>query len=286
MKLVITGAAGMTGAEAARQATARGWECACFTRADLDVADAAAVEEIIRREKPDVIVNAAAYTAVDAAETDTERAMTINGTAPGYLAASAERHGAALIHISTDYVFDGTARRAYRPDDKVGPINVYGESKLAGEIAVRASSTRHAIVRTSWVYSHEGKNFVRTMLKAGAERDEVRVVSDQHGRPTAASDLASALLNVARVMKADESVAGTFHFANSGETTWYEFAQQIFRIRGGRAPKVTPITAEQFPTPARRPQWSVLDTTTFEETFGMTPSPWTTALAETLKRIQ
>ncbi len=286
MKLLVTGAGGMTGSKVALQASSKGWDCVAYTRADLDVSDRSAVENTVSRLKPDVIINAAGYTAVDAAESNPDEAMTINAAGAGNIALAAKRNDAMIIHISTDYVFDGTCDRPYRPADATSPINAYGETKLAGEIAVREAGGRHSIVRTSWVYSHDGKNFVRTMLRAAQERAEIRVVNDQHGRPTSATDLAAALLRVAEEMWKDRNVSGTFHFANSGATTWFDFAVKIFELRGGSMPIVTPIATEQFPTPARRPRRSVLDTTSFEQTFGVTPRSWQTALAETMTQIQ
>jgi dTDP-4-dehydrorhamnose reductase len=286
MRVMVTGAGGMTGSELIRQASERGWECAAFTRSDLDISDPASVATAVSTVRPDCIINAAGYTQVDAAETNPAEAMSANATGPANLAKAARQNGATMIQISTDYVFDGAAREPYLPDAPVGPLNLYGESKLAGEIAVRDALPRHAIVRTSWVYSFEGKNFVRSMLNAGAEKEEVRVVNDQHGRPTAARDLADALLTVAAVMSERDELAGTFHFANAGATTWFDFAAAIFQLRGGKAPRLTPISTAEFPTPARRPHWSVLDTASFEKAFGVTPRSWKEALAETMTHIQ
>ena len=190
-----------------------------------------------------------------------------------------------IIHISTDYVFDGRSSRPYLPDDPAAPINVYGDTKLAGEKGVRDLAPRHAIVRTSWVYNHDGRNFVRTMLRLALEQSGLNVVYDQHGRPTSAQDLAHALLTVATVMKDDDSVNGTFHFANTGQTTWFDFAKTLFELRG-LAPSLRPISTSEFPTAAKRPMWSVLDTSSFEQTFGITPRKWEAALVETLKQIQ
>jgi dTDP-4-dehydrorhamnose reductase len=285
MKVMVTGAGGMTGSEVVRQARTMGWGCAAFNRSDLDISDFAAVAHAVAAGKPDVIVNAAAYTAVDGAETAHDDAMLVNGLGARNIARSAQANGAAVVQISTDYVFDGKADRPYLPDDLPGPINVYGESKLLGEIATREECARHAIVRTSWVYSHEGKNFVRTVLRAGSERDELKVVADQHGSPTSASDLAGALLRTAETIATRPDVAGTFHFCNYGHTTWYEIAKAIFEIRGGPAPQITPISTSEFPTAALRPAWSVLDTSSFERSFGLTPRPWRAALAETLGKI-
>jgi dTDP-4-dehydrorhamnose reductase len=286
MKMMVTGAGGMTGAAVTRLARARGWECAAFTRADLDITDGPTVASLTAAEKPDVIVNAAAYTAVDAAEDDAAQAMSVNAAGAGNVAAAAERHGAAVIHLSTDYVFDGSSSIPYKPADATCPINVYGESKLAGEIAVQSECRRHFIVRTSWVYSHEGKNFVRTMLRLADEGKTLRVVDDQHGRPTSSADLAEAVLAVAERAFGSPQLGGIFHFANSGITTWYQFAQEIFSLRGGNSQAVTPVGSDEFPTRARRPSWSVLDTSTFEQEFGMTPRPWQQALADTMALLQ
>lgn len=274
----------MAGAELVRQARAKGWEVAAFTRADLDVTDASAVEGAIGRERPEVIFNAAAYTAVDAAENSPEQAMAVNAAGAGNISRAARINGAAVIHISTDYVFDGTACEPYRPDDRPAPINVYGESKLAGEIAVKDECPNHVIVRTSWVYSHEGKNFVKTMLRVADERREIRVVNDQHGCPTSSADLAAALIRVAEFMM-EARVVGTFHFCNANPTTWYEFADAIFEAKGGDRPTLIPISTEEFPTPAERPRWSVLDTSSFEKTFGMMPRPWRAALQDTMEKL-
>ncbi len=283
--MLVTGAGGMAGSMIAEKAVARGWECVALTRSELDITDATQVDGAIATSRPDVVINAAAYTAVDDAESNVAEAMSVNGAGAGNVAQAAARHDAALIHISTDYVFDGSASKPYKPDDSVSPINTYGESKLAGEIAVRDEAARSAIIRTSWIYSHHGKNFLRTMLRLAGERDELKVVTDQIGSPTSASDLADALLSAADAMHANALLAGTFHFSNSGTATWYDLARAIFEIRGGIAPRIVAVQSAQYPTAARRPRWSVLDTTTFTETFGITPRPWKDALAETMRRV-
>ena len=286
MRLLVTGASGMTGSELAHQSIARGWECVAFDHQQLDIIDEDAVRSALTDASPDVVINAAAYTAVDKAESDEENAMLVNGTGAENLATVTAELGAAIIHVSTDYVFDGEASEPYLPSDKTNPINSYGRSKLAGERAVRFSCPRHLIVRTSWVYSHEGHNFVRTMLRLGAERSELSVVDDQHGSPTSASDLASALLSAAEVMHGDETVNGTHHFTNAGVTTWHDFAATIFELKGMNAIQLKPVSSSEYPTPAKRPLWSVLDSTAFEKQFGVTPRPWRTALKETLDRLQ
>ena len=284
MKVFVTGASGMTGAQLVSGAWSKGWGVAYASHVDLDITDYAAVEDAISREAPDIVFNAAAYTAVDKAEEEVENAMSVNSSGAANVARAAALSGAGIVHISTDYVFDGTASTPYRPDDDPRPINVYGESKLAGEIGVREECARHLIIRTSWVYSHEGKNFVLTMLRAAGDGRELKVVNDQTGSPTSSHDLAAALISAAENLAGDETVAGTYHFSNSGQTTWYDFAREIFRIRG-IDPHVEPIAAADFKTAARRPKWSVLDCTSFEKTFGITRRPWQDALKETMEKI-
>jgi dTDP-4-dehydrorhamnose reductase len=284
MKVLITGAGGMTGSELVRQARERSWDVVPLTKADLDITDARAVEGVVGHERPDVIINAAAYTAVDAAESAAEAAMAVNAAGPENVARAAKTNGAQVLHISTDYVFDGESPEPYEPDDRPAPINVYGESKLAGEMALRESCPEHVIVRTSWVYSHEGKNFVRTMLRAAEEKREIRVVMDQHGCPTSSQDLARALLCAANLM-VRSFVVGTYHFCNAGSTTWFDFANAIFDMSDYHPPRVVPITTAEFPTAARRPRRSVLNTNSFQLAFGVEPRPWQEALKDTMERI-
>lgn len=284
MKVFVTGAGGMTGAQLVSGARAKGWGVAYASHTDLDISDYSAVEDAISRETPDIVFNAAAYTAVDKAEEAVEDAMSVNSSGAANVARAAALTGAGIIHVSTDYVFDGTAAAPYRPDDDPGPINVYGESKLAGEIGVRDQCARHLIVRTSWVYSHEGKNFVLTMLRAAGEGRDLKVVNDQTGSPTSSHDLASALISAAEKLARDETVAGTYHFTNSGQTTWYDFAREIFRIRG-IDPRIEPVSTADFKTTARRPKWSVLDCTSFEKTFGVKRRAWQDALKDTMEKI-
>ena len=274
----------MTGAELVRQARMKGWEVEALTHDDLDITDLRAVEDAVDRAQPNVIFNAAAYTAVDAAEDDPESAMAVNGTGAGNIARAARLNDAWIIHISTDYVFNGESSRPYQPEDCVSPLNVYGESKLAGEIAVRDECGYHVIVRTSWVYSHEGKNFVRTMLRAADEGRSLKVVNDQHGCPTSSADLAAALIEVALQVRESE-LPGTYHFCNAGATTWYDFAREIFKARGGAAPSIQPIATADFAAKAKRPRSSVLDCGSFTSTFNVQPRPWTAALQETMEKL-
>jgi dTDP-4-dehydrorhamnose reductase len=286
MRLLVTGAGGMTGAKVNAQSVQRGWECRALTRAELDISDSEAVREAIASYRPDVVINAAAYTAVDDAEQHEALATRVNADGAGNVARAANESGAAVIHISTDYVFDGKSSRPHLPTDPVGPLGAYGRSKLAGEIAVRTEAERHLIVRTSWVYSEKGRNFVLTMLRIGATTREIKVVNDQHGCPTSASDLALALLAAADSMNRDRGMSGTYHFSNSGVTTWYDFAKEIFHVRGGVAPVIIPIPSASYPTPAKRPSWSVLDCSSFARDFGVSPRPWQEALRDVLGRTQ
>ncbi|MEO8192578.1 MAG: dTDP-4-dehydrorhamnose reductase [Gemmatimonadales bacterium] len=286
MRVMVTGAGGMTGSELARQAVALGWECDAYDRSRLDVTDENKVSEVVRHTRPDVVLNAAACTAVDAAESDRDEAMRVNADGARNLARAAAEAGAAIVHISTDYVFDGAGTRPYRPSDDVRPLNAYGESKLGGEIAVRHEAATHAIVRTSWIYSHDGRNFLRTVLHAATEGKELRVVDDQQGSPTAAADLAAALLVASEKLRSDPSLSGTYHFSNAGTTTWYGFAKEILEVRGGDASSITPIPTDDYPTAARRPMYSVLDTSSFTDAFGVKPRRWEQALRETMARVR
>lgn len=286
--LLVTGAAGQLGWETIRRAPEHGLTVSGVARDGLDITDRDAVRTLIERLRPAVILNAAAYTAVDRAEEERAAAFAVNADAPGHLAEAAEATGAALIHISTDYVFDGSATRPSREDDPTGPLGVYGASKRAGEEAVAARCPRHAILRTAWVYGVEGRNFVRTMLRLGAERDHLRVVDDQRGSPTFAGDLARACLTLATRLRdrpAAEPGWGIFHAAGRGEATWCGFARAIFEQAGTRlaqVPRIEAITTADFPTPAQRPAYSVLDTTRLAETHGIRFRPWQEALGEML----
>jgi dTDP-4-dehydrorhamnose reductase len=285
-RILVTGAGGMTGSEVCEQATAAGWLVQPLSHEDADITDARMLTDVTRKFRPDVVVNAAGYTAVDRAESEADVAMAVNSDGARNVARAAASAGAPVIHISTDYVFNGEARSPYEPDAKTAPVSVYGKTKLAGESAVLDENPNHVIVRTSWVFSHRGANFVRTMLRLGEERDELRVVEDQIGRPTSATDLASALLIVALAIIDNPALAGTYHFANAGETSWFGFAQGIFeqaRALGERhTPRIVPIPTSEFPTAAQRPAYSVLDTTSFSERFGVEPRSWQSAVRDTV----
>lgn len=275
MRTLVVGTSGQLAVELRRKVSA---DVDLLPAEKVDLAAPDACREALERLRPELIVNAGAFTAVDRAESEREAAMAINAHGPEALARWCEARNAALIHVSTDYVFDGSKASPYAPEDATNPINVYGETKLEGERRIRAALTRHVIVRTSWVFSAHGSNFVKTMLRLAREREELRVVADQQGRPTFAGDLATAIWSVAgRLRREADSSRGTYHFASSGETTWYELACAAVKEQArftGKAPKVTPIAARDYPTPARRPANSRLDTASFERAFEVTPPPW------------
>jgi dTDP-4-dehydrorhamnose reductase len=264
----------------------------------IDLADLAGLRDALDRIAPDLILNAAAYTAVDRAEDEEALAMRVNGDAVGALGAWAQRHGARVVHYSTDYVFDGNAARPYREDDPTRPVGAYGRSKLAGEIALRDSGARHLMFRTAWVYGAHGHNFLRTMLRLGAERDELRVVDDQVGAPTPARLVADVTAQaVARWFDPDATNGGsarfdgTYHLVASGRTSWCGFARAIFERaqRAGlldRAPRVTAIRTADYPTKAKRPAFSVLDTGKLRDTFDITLPDWQTVLDGVIDELQ
>ncbi|GAB6068758.1 dTDP-4-dehydrorhamnose reductase [Methylothermus subterraneus] len=256
------------------------------TEPAIDLADGHTVARAVRQVRPDLIVNAAAYTAVDRAESEPDLAYRVNAIAPGLLAEEAKRLGAGLIHYSTDYVFAGDRDRPYREDDPTGPCSVYGCSKLAGEEAIRASGADHWILRTAWVYGHRGKNFLKTMLRLLQERESVRVVADQRGAPTWSRMIAAATaLMLARTRLTLRGTTGTYHLTCRGQTTWHGFACEIRRqaialgILPENAARVQAIATQDYPTPARRPPYSVLDTARVEEVFGVCLPEWQEALA-------
>ena len=276
----------MVGSEVTERAPRAGWAVFAHSRAMLDITDATAVESAVRAAKPDAIVNCAAYTAVDRAETEASQAAAVNTTGARNVAVAAAAAGVPIIHLSTDYVFGGAGGVPYTPDAPTSPLGVYGVTKLAGETAVREEAPHHAIIRSSWIFSYRGQNFVRTMMRLAAERDELRVVDDQLGRPTCAADLADAVLVVADAVVRDRKAGGTYHFANAGETSWFEFAAAILDELAKRGenhiPRLVPIATSEYPTPARRPAYSVLDTATFETAFGIVPRSWREALRDTI----
>ena len=285
MKTIVIGAGGQLSDALARE----GLTCLGLDRVDFTKPDAIAAE--IAAEAPDVVINAGAYTAVDKAEEQTDLANQINGTGVGALAEACADRGAALIHISTDYVYAGDKSGPYVETDPVAPINAYGASKLIGEEAAMAANPRTVILRTAWVYAPWGQNFVKTMLRL-AGRDRLTVVADQHGQPTSALDLGRACTAIAPQIAGRDASAeiwGPYHYAGTGPTTWAHFAEEIFRQAVPRlvpgAPEVAHITTAEYPTPAKRPANSTLDCARIGAVFGVTPPRWQDALAETLSII-
>jgi dTDP-4-dehydrorhamnose reductase len=260
-------------------------------RPELDLAAPKTIGAALSAVLPHVVVNAAAYTAVDQAEQEAERATAINATGAAAVAAAAQTLGVPVIHLSTDYVFDGLKGSPYHEEDEVAPASVYGASKLAGERAVAALATNHVILRTAWVYAPYGKNFVRTMLGLAQTRDEVRVVSDQLGCPTYAPDIAMAIIAVARDLVSkpnDPRLRGVFNLAGGGETTWADFAAAIFSFlagKGMRTPMLTPIASADYPTAARRPANSRLDCSKLERVYGIKLPTWRSSLVNCLERL-
>ena len=288
MKLFVLGAGGQVGRELRRLAWPAGYAIAARDHAGLDIARREEVTAAITRERPDIVINAAAYTAVDRAESEAAAAWAANATGPGNLAAACRDAAIPLIHLSTDYVFDGSKSAPYREDDPVAPLGVYGASKEAGERAVRETLAEHVIIRTAWVYAAHGRNFVHTMLRLAAERPVLRVVDDQIGSPTSAADLAAALAAIVGRLAGGGTAWGTYHFAGAGAVSWHDFAAAIFELasrwRGG-PPRIEAIATTDYPTPAQRPANSVLDCSKIGAAFGVTPRAWRDALAEVIREI-
>jgi dTDP-4-dehydrorhamnose reductase len=289
VKILATGGSGQVGTELSRRGAAWQTEVHAVTRDELDITQSGAVLAILEQTKPDVVVNAAAYTAVDKAETEPETAFAANRDGPGFLAVGCAKLGVPLIHISTDYVFNGEKTRGYRETDHTSALGVYGQSKEAGERAVRESWGRHIILRTSWVYAGHGGNFVRTMLRVGSERESLRVVSDQTGTPTFAGDIANAILSIAtNIAGREQAPWGTYHYTAKGQTTWHGFAEAIFdaaEARLGRHPAIEAITTREYPTPAKRPVNSVLDCAKIDASFKPPRRDWREGLAEVLDEL-
>ncbi|MEK6637821.1 MAG: dTDP-4-dehydrorhamnose reductase [Pseudomonadota bacterium] len=285
-KALLTGGTGQIGAAIAKAAERRGFTVYAPARDRLDLTK---VDEIVAAVDADdwsIIINCAAYTAVDKAQSEPALANGINRVAPGIFASEAARRAIPIIHLSTDYVFDGGKASPYIEDDPVYPLGVYGASKESGEAAVRAYNPAHAIIRTAWVLSAGGGNFVDTMLRLACERDEIGVVNDQVGCPTSAPDIAEAVLSIAARMTRDGvSPSGTWHFVNSGSATWHDLAAFIFakvEARGLKAPRLKAIATSEYPTPARRPANSQLDTTRIAKDFGITARHWHDAIGDIL----
>jgi len=290
MRVLLLGGTGQIGTEIRRIALLQNIRVVAPSRSALKLEDAAAIEQVFTSEPWDVVINAAAYTDVDRAESEERTAFAINATMPSQLANLTKNRAIPLLHISTDYVFDGRKSSPYVEVDEPGPINVYGRSKLAGERAVAASNRRHIIVRTSWVYSSWRKNFVETVLRLAGERDQLRIVADQRGCPTAACDVAAACLQTAMrcVLDSKRATFGTYHYAGLGEATWCEFARTIVNLAGNRlarSPEIVAIPTTAHPTPAARPLDTRLDCTAIVQAFGVKLHPWRESLANTIDEL-
>ncbi|MGH2360979.1 MAG: dTDP-4-dehydrorhamnose reductase, partial [bacterium] len=292
-RILITGKNGQVGWELQRTLAPLGTVIA-LDRGGMDLASPDSIRRAIRDAKPEIIVNAAAYTAVDQAESEPDLAMQVNGVAPGVLAEEAKRLNALLVHYSTDYVFDGTKNGPYTETDAPNPLSVYGRSKLAGDQAIASSGATHLIFRTSWVYAARGQNFLRTMLRLGRERTELRIVNDQIGAPTWARFIADMTAQVLGKVSGDleqkKEKTGLYNLTASGATSWFGFAESIFAEAkaqlGMTPPKLVPITTAEYPTPARRPANSRLDNSTVIRTFGLTPPPWNFILKQCIAALR
>lgn len=291
MRIAVTGREGQVVQSLLERGPVAGVTVVAVGRPDLDLADPDSVFAALKAAAPDLVVSAAAYTAVDKAESEPALAHAVNGAGAGAVAAAAAAFKVPVVHLSTDYVFDGAKPTPYGEDDPTGPLGVYGASKLAGEAAVAAHAADHVILRTAWVYSPFGANFVKTMLRIGEGRPVMRVVADQVGRPTSALDIADAVIAVGRTLAArpdEPALRGVFHLAAAGEASWADFAEAVFagaKARGRTVPAVERITTADYPTPARRPANSRLDGSRLAARHGVTLPDWRASLDTVLDRL-
>ncbi len=290
MRILITGCRGQLGRELVMQAGGLGLEPLAMNHADLDITRSDQTQKIISDLTPGMVVNASAYTNVDEAETHTEDAYAVNRDGPAHLASACSVLAIPLIHISTDFVFDGQKKTPYLESDLISPLSIYGKSKAEGEMAVRAGLQQHLILRTSWLFSEHGRNFVKTMLGLGREKNQVSVVADQYGCPTSAADLGRAILTmVQKIITRDKICWGTYHYCGQGTTSWHGFAETIFNLAAPyenlKIRQVKPITTDQFPLPARRPLRSSLDCSRIRDQFGVETIPWQQSLARVIGKI-
>ena len=281
--ILVTGSNGQLGSELKELALLHpDFAFVFLSRNELPLGELAAIKKAVADYQPDFVVNCAAYTAVDKAESERDEAFRINAEAVGEFAKACTEAGAKFIHVSTDYVFDGSRQTPLKENDAVSPINVYGESKLAGEEMALKNNPDSIIIRTSWVYSYYGKNFVKTMMRLMAEKESISVVNDQWGSPTYAADLAKAIL---QIVESGEWHPGIFHFSNEGVITWYEFAKEIGSLLQTSC-TVQTTTTDNFPTPARRPHYSVMDKSKIRQQYNITPRPWKESLQECLQKLK
>ena len=290
MRIALAGSKGQLGWEIENRAGSHGFEVSPADLPELDITDRSSVEEWIKHAAPSVVINAAAYTNVDRAEDEEALAFRVNSDGPANLAAVCSAHAIRLVHLSTDFVFDGKATEPYEPDAPVAPLGAYARSKAAGEEQVRNRLVEHVIVRTSWLYGVHGHNFVKTMLRLGAEKDVLGVVDDQYGSPTCAANLAEALLKIAaRICSGADVKWGTHHYCDSGVTTWCGLTRAIFdfarQYGSAHIARVNPITTADYPTKAQRPAYSALDCSSLEKNFGIATPPSQESLEETIRQL-
>jgi dTDP-4-dehydrorhamnose reductase len=290
MRILLTGANGQVGRELSNSGGQRGIEVLALNRSDLDITDPVSVSREVNRSGVSLVINAAGYTAVDEAESEPELAFAVNRDGPAYLASACEKVGIPLVHISTDYVFDGQKQGDYLETDPVSPLSVYGKSKAAGEVEVRKRMREYLILRTGWVYGVYGHNFVKTMLRLGREKEVVQVVDDQYGCPTYAADLAETILRIAaQLQEGRQIIWGTYHYCGKGVTSWHGFAEAIFNLARKYVPlkvkQTEAVTTAEYPTAAKRPANSVLDCSLFRNHFGFAPKPWNESLARMLDQV-
>ncbi len=291
MKTLVVGHQGMLAQSLIPCLQQAGFTAVSQGRPALDIAHRDHTYQVLTGMQPNMVINAAAYTAVDQAESEKDQAFAVNRDGTQHLAMACREMGIPLIHVSTDYVFDGTARTPYREDDSPAPLGVYGQSKWQGEAGLRARHPAHLIIRTAWLYSHTGQNFVKTMLRLGREREELRVVNDQYGCPTYSRDLAEAIVAMCQRIQQNQATApwGTYHFCSAGQITWYDFALAIFEeaqaFEQFRVREIVPIPTTDYPTPAQRPAYSVLDCSKIQSDFCITPRPWRDSLRACVQEL-
>ncbi len=284
MKVLVFGSNGQVGTEAVRQGQQLGWTMVAADRSVVDLTRPERINAVIQQVKPDAVLNAAAYTAVDRAEADPDVAALVNGSAPRAMAETCADLNVPMVHYSTDYVFDGSAGQPYREEDSTNPLGVYGRTKLSGERGVLDSKARAAVIRLAWVFSEHGSNFVKTMLRLATTMPQVRVVADQIGAPTAAADAAKAGLKALEALQERPDLSGLYHLGGKGIVSWAEFAEAIFACAGLNT-KVTRITTADYPTPTQRPAYSALATQKITAAFGVEPSDWRMKLQDVMTAL-
>lgn len=291
-KVLITGAQGQVGKELTQIANKKGFDVIAASRTDLDISQAQSVENYFAQCQPDIVINAAAHTAVDKAESEYDIAFAINRDGAKHLARTCNNQQVPLLHISTDYVFDGTKSESYSENDTISPLGVYGESKWQGEEAIRQNLNEHIILRVAWVFGVQGNNFVKTMLRLGNDRNELNVVADQFGGPSPARNIAQTLIDLVGRYQKDTNLAwGTYHYCGNLKISWYDFAKEIFKQAFelgllNKEVKVNPITTAEYPTPAKRPGNSMLDCSKLKTTFGINMPEWKEALKQVLIELK